>query len=173
VCSIAALQEVLPHAFPTGYAHAPLPSQSVAPHVPLVIQLAVDEQQCVPVPEGPQRPLLHPALLVQGAPGAPPELDDALVLEDDALVLDEVLELDEDGPELDDALVLDDDALVLDEVPVLDEPVAPPAPPTPPPPGPAELDDALALDALAPDDARVLDELVAPPTSASGRGSAA
>jgi hypothetical protein len=57
-----------PHGLPKpGYTHMPLVSQSVAPHVPLVTQLAVGEQQW-PVPAAPQTPLEQCALAPHACP---------------------------------------------------------------------------------------------------------
>jgi hypothetical protein len=52
-----------------GYTHAPVLLQSVAPHVPPVVQAAV--QQRVPVPDGPHTPLVHWSVAPQTAPAAP------------------------------------------------------------------------------------------------------
>ncbi len=92
-----------------GNAQAPVPSQSVAPQVPLVGLHAAVQQW--PVPLMPQMPLVHSAFEVHAVPAADP-LDDAPL---DALLALELL--------LDDALLLALE-LLLDEL-VL---VAPPVP---------------------------------------------
>jgi hypothetical protein len=51
-----------------GYTHAPVVLQSLAPHVPPVVQAAV--QQWEPVPDAPHTPLVHWSVAPQTAPGA-------------------------------------------------------------------------------------------------------
>jgi hypothetical protein len=62
------LHVVAPHGLDEpGYTHMPPVSQSVAPHVPPVMQFAVAEQQW-PVPAAPQTPLEHCALAPHACP---------------------------------------------------------------------------------------------------------
>lgn len=70
--SMPALQ-VFPQAvLLVGYTQAPEVSQSVAPQAPPVVQLAVVEQQWVPVPPlGPQSALVHWSLPPHAAPVPP------------------------------------------------------------------------------------------------------
>jgi hypothetical protein len=50
-----------------GYTHMPLVSQSLAPHVPVVVHFAVGAQQW-PVPAAPQTPLEHCVLAEHACP---------------------------------------------------------------------------------------------------------
>jgi hypothetical protein len=59
-----------PHEVPlAGNTHAPVASQSVAPHVPPVVHDAA--QQWVPEPDGPQTPAAHWSFAEHAAPAGP------------------------------------------------------------------------------------------------------